>query len=48
MKIRLVGYDDKSRIRGRQKSADRMGDVRVKLRGRGSVKRDYPTPVARF
>ena len=48
MQIRVVGYDDKSMIIGRQKSADRMGDVRVKLRSGGSVKCNYPTPVDGF
>lgn len=48
MQIRVVGYDDKSRIRGRKRSVDRMGDVMVNLKGVGSVKQDYPTLVAGF
>lgn len=44
----MVRDDDRSRIKGRQKSANRVGDVRVEVLGGGSVKRDYPNPVAGF
>lgn len=48
MQIGVVGDDDKSRIIGSRKSADWVGEVRVEVKGGGSVKRDYLTPVAGF
>lgn len=39
MQIGVIEDDERSRIRGRGKRAGRVGDVRVEVRGGGSVKR---------